>query len=164
MLKIVDKTRRYIMRKAFLSLLLVLTTVLSSIASEKVVYIDIKKVFIQSKAGVDIKNYLQKKADEARNYIQTKASLVDKNNPQAMQELQQEAMKKQQEINELQQRIVNKFTNFIKNAVDEFAKKNGYELVVDKQAVLFGQDKYDKTKEFLTFFDEKYQKEKPKFE
>ena len=151
------------MRKAFLSLLLVLTTVLSSIASEKVVYIDMKKVFIQSKAGVDIKNYLQKKADEAKNYIQTKASLVDKNNPQAMQELQQEAMKKQQEINKLQQRMLNKFTNFIKNAVHEFAKKNGYELVVDKQAILFGQDKYDKTKEFLTFLDEKYQKEKPKF-
>jgi len=152
------------MKRFVFVFLFVLSVFTLSVANEKVVYIDIKKVFMDSKAGIDIKNYLQKKADEARNYIQTKASLIDKNNPQAMQELQQEAMQKQQEINELQQRVVSKFTDFIKNAVDEFAKKNGYELVVDKQAVLFGQDKYDKTKEFLTFFDEKYQKEKPKFE
>lgn len=151
--------------KKFLSLF-VLTLFFSifTYASEKVVYIDIKKVFMESKAGIDVKNYIQKKADEARNYIQTKASLIDRNNPKAMQELQQEAMQKQKEINDLQQRIINKFTNFIKGAITEFAKKNGYELVVDKQAVLFGQDKYDKTKDFLKFFDEKYQKEKPKFE
>ncbi len=152
------------MTKFLLSLIFALSIVLPSLAKEKVVYIDIKEVFMESKAGIDVKNYIQKKADEARNYIQTKASLANQNDPKAMQELQQEAMQKQQEINELQQRIVTKFTDFIKNAVNEFAKKNGYELVVDKQAVLFGQDKYDKTKDFLKFFDEKYQKEKPKFE
>ncbi len=149
------------MRKFFLAVLLLFVSI--SYAAEKVVYIDMQKIFTQSKAGLDIKSILQKKAEEAKAEIQSKSDLINKNDPKAMQQLQMEAMQKQKELQALQQKLVANFANFIKKAVDGFAKKNGYQLVIDKQAVLSGKENLDKTQQFLQFLDKKYEKEKPDF-
>jgi len=152
------------MKKFTLAFFVFMAIFVNVFAGEKVVFVDTQKVFTQSKAGVDIKNMLEKKAEEAKNYIQTKASLVNQNDPKAMQELQQEAMKKQQELQQLQQRVVSKFAEFIKSSLNEFAKQKGYQIVVDKQAVLYGKEKYDITDEFLQYINKKYETQKPKFE
>ncbi len=150
--------------KKILSILLTTVFILNfSFAAEKIVYLDTQKVFTQSKAGIDLKNALQKKADELRSEIQAKAATINNKDQLAMQQLQQEAIQKQQEIQRLQQKAVNKFANFVKKAVEEWAKSKGYELVIDGQAVLYSKPEYDKTREFLKYLNEKYAKEKPNF-
>ncbi len=151
------------MKKLLFALLFSVFIINISFSAEKIVYLDTQKVFTQSKAGIDVKTLLQQKAEKARAEIQAKASTVKKNDQLAMQQLQQEAMQKQQEIQKLQQKAVENFANFVKKAVEEWAKSKGYELVIDGQAVLYGKENYDKTAEFLKFLDEKYAKEKPDF-
>jgi outer membrane protein len=151
------------MKKALLSFLLSIFVVSLTFAAEKIVYIDTQKVFTESKAGIDLKTALQQKAEKARSEIQSKAATIQQNDQIAMQKLQQEAMEKQQEIQDLQQNAVEKFANFVKEAVEQWAKSKGYELVIDGQAVLYGKQNYDKTDEFLKFLNDKYAKEKPDF-
>ena len=151
------------MKKLLFTLLLSVFFVNISFSAEKIVYLDTQKVFTQSKAGIDLKTALQQKAEKARAEIQAKAATVKQNDQLAMQQLQQEAMQKQQEIQKLQQKAVSNFANFVKKSVREWAKSKGYELVIDGQAVLYGKENYDKTAEFLKFLDEKYAKEKPDF-
>lgn len=151
------------MKKFLLTLLFSAFLINFSFSAEKIVYLDTQKVFTQSKAGIDLKTALQQKAEKARAEIQAKASTIKQNDQLAMQQLQQEAMQKQQEIQKLQQKAVENFANFVKKAVEQWAKSKGYELVVDGQAVLYGKENYDKTTEFLKFLDEKYAKEKPDF-
>ena len=151
------------MKKLLFTLLLSVFFVNISFSAEKIVYLDTQKVFTQSKAGIDLKTALQQKAEKARAEIQAKAATVKQNDQIAMQQLQQEAMQKQQEIQKLQQKAVSNFANFVKKSVREWAKSKGYELVIDGQAVLYGKENYDKTAEFLKFLDEKYAKEKPDF-
>ncbi|RMD47728.1 MAG: OmpH family outer membrane protein [Aquificota bacterium] len=148
-----------------LSFVILLLLVFSgfSFASEKIVFINTQKLFTQSKAGIDLKNAIQKRAEKARSEIQSKAATMNQNDQVAMQKLQQEAIQKQQELQKLQQDAIGKFADFVKKAVEEFAKKNGYELVIDGQAILYGKENYDKTDELIKFLDEKYAKEKPVF-
>jgi len=151
------------MKKISFIVLFLLVSLGLSLASERIVFVDTQKLFTQSKAGIDLKNAIQEKAEKARSEIQSKAATVNQNDQIAMQKLQQEAMQKQQELQKLQQEAIGKFADFVKKAVEEFAKKNGYELVIDGQAVLYGKENYDKTDELIKFLDEKYAKEKPAF-
>ena len=151
------------MKKISFIVLFLLVSLGLSLASERIVFVDTQKLFTQSKAGIDLKNAIQEKAEKARSEIQSKAATVNQNDQIAMQKLQQEAMQKQQELQKLQQEAIGKFADFVKKAVEEFAKKNGYELVIDGQAVLYGKENYDKTDELIKFLDEKYAKEKPTF-
>lgn len=151
------------MKKFVLSIFTIFVLAVSSFAEGKIAYIDVQKVFTQSKAGIDLKAKLQSIANKAKSEIQSKAATINQKDQVAMQKLQQEIIQKQQELQKIQQQSVEKFADFVRKSVNEFANKNGYELVVDSQAVLYGKKKYDKTEDFIKYLDNKYQKEKPEF-
>ena len=136
------------MKKVLLSVLLLMFTVSLSFA-QQIVFIDIKTIVEKSEAG-----------KEAQKFIETKAKLIKQGDMKAQQELQQLAQQKQQELVKRRQEIIQDFMGKVEEALNKFAKKNNFLLVLDKQAVLYGKPELDKTDEFLKFFNEEYKKGK----
>ncbi len=147
------------MKKVLLSVLLLMFTVSLSFA-QQIVFIDIKTIVEKSEAGKQAQAILEKEAKEAQKFIETKAKLIKQGDMKAQQELQQLAQQKQQELVKRRQEIIQDFMGKVEEALNKFAKKNNFLLVLDKQAVLYGKPELDKTDEFLKFFNEEYKKGK----
>ncbi len=121
-------------------------------AGEKLAVIDIQKVVEQSKAGKEAQQLLEKQARMAQQEIQAKAQAGNQQEAQAL------AAKKQQELMQKRQELIEKFMDTVQKALEKFAKQNGYQIVLDKQAVLYNKPEFDKTQDFINFFDKEYSK------
>jgi len=136
--------------------LLVLSVFIFSFANavEKIAVIDIQKVVEQSKAGKEAQQLLEKQARMAQQEIQAKAQAGNQQEAQAL------AAKKQQELMQKRQQLIERFMNTVQNALRSYAKQRGYQLVLDKQAILYNKPEFDKTEDFINFFNKEYAKGK----
>ncbi len=123
-----------------------------SIAAEKIAVIDIQKVVQESVAGKEAQQILEKQARMAQQEVQTKAQQKGQEEAQAL------AVQKQQELMQKRQELIEKFMKKVQNTLEKFSKENGYKLVFDKQSILYSKDIYDKTDEFIKFFNKEYSK------
>ncbi len=121
----------------------------------KVAFIDMQYVLKNSLAGKEVQNTLDKKVEQLKKELEKKQS-TEKD----QQKLQQFMLEKQRELNQLRQKMADKFMKLLEGAVKEFSKKNGYDLILDKTPVIYGNKKLNKTKEFLNFFNNYYKKHK----
>lgn len=96
----------------------------------------------------------KKKAEQLRNPMlsdsakaEVEKELVDIQNRfvEGQQKLRGEAMQSQQQLSELEGRLLKTQTEDLKKKIEAFAAKNGYDLVVDKSAALFSKDGLDVT-------------------
>jgi outer membrane protein len=67
----------------------------------------------------------------------------------AQQKLRAEAMRSQQDIGDLEARLLKAQTADIRKRVKEFAESNGYDMVLDSQAAVFAKKSFDVTDEIL---------------
>ncbi len=123
-----------------------------SIAAEKIAVIDIQKVVQESVAGKEAQQILEKQARIAQQEVQAKAQQKGQEEAQAL------AVQKQQELMQKRQELIEKFMKKVQNTLEKFSKENGYKLVFDKQSILYSKDIYDKTDEFIKFFNKEYSK------
>lgn len=88
-------------------------------------------------------------ADKAKAEIEKKIVDIQNRFISAQQKLRGEAMRSQQDLSDLEARLLKTQTSDIRKRVGEFAGKNGYDLIVESQAALFSKDAFDVTDELL---------------
>ncbi|ACO04043.1 MULTISPECIES: OmpH family outer membrane protein [Persephonella] len=124
-----------------------------SLAEDGIVYIDIQKVVSQSAAGKEAQSVLEREAQKFQEEIQKKQQAGE-----TQSQLQAYAAEKQQELMKKRQELAEKFMRLLQENIQKFSKEKGYTLVVDKQSLLYANPKYDRTDEFLKYFDKNYKK------
>ncbi len=65
------------------------------------------------------------------------------------QRLRSEAMRSQQDIQDLEARLLKTTTADLKKRISDFAKENGYTLILDVAAAIYAEDSYDVTDQVL---------------
>jgi Skp family chaperone for outer membrane proteins len=88
-------------------------------------------------------------ADKAKAEIEKK--IVEHQNKfiAAQQKLRSEAMRSQQDLADLEARLLKAQTADIRKRIGDFAKDKGYDMVFDSQAAVFCKDGFDVTDEIL---------------
>ncbi|WP_457625518.1 OmpH family outer membrane protein [Persephonella sp.] len=122
-----------------------------SFASEKIVFIDIQKVVVSSKAGISAQAELESQAKKFKEEIEKKQKAGESES-----QIRAFAEEKQKELMQKRQKIAEKFMKTLQKAVTEFAKNKGYKLILDKNSLLYGKPELDVTEDFLKYFDENY--------
>lgn len=88
-------------------------------------------------------------ADKAKGDIEKKIVDIQGKFLAAQQKFRGEAMRSQQDLADLEARLLKTQTADIRKRVGDFAKANGYDLIMDSQAALFSKDAFDVTDELL---------------
>ncbi|SNZ11624.1 periplasmic chaperone for outer membrane proteins Skp [Persephonella hydrogeniphila] len=122
-----------------------------SFAAEKIVFIDIQKVVVSSKAGISAQAELESQAKKFKEEIEKKQKAGESES-----QIRAFAEEKQKELMQKRQKIAEKFMKTLQKAISEFAKSKGYKLVLDKNSLLYGKPELDVTQDFLKYFDENY--------
>ncbi|WP_457642407.1 OmpH family outer membrane protein [Persephonella sp.] len=141
------------MFRTIFSFLTVLFVLGFSAAQDQIVYIDIQKVVSQSAAGKEAQAALEKEAKAFQEELKKKQEAGE-----TQAQLQAYVTEKQQELMKKRQLLAEKFMNILQEIIKKYSKEKGYSLVVDKQSLLYANPKYDKTDEFLKYFDQNYKK------
>ncbi len=141
------------MFRKLLTVLVFLSFIGISTAGDEIVYIDIQKVVSESTAGKEAQSLLENEAKEFQKELQKKQEAGE-----SQTELQAFAAEKQQELMKKRQDLAEKFMSLLQQNILKFSKEKGYALVVDKQSLLYANPKYDKTEEFLQYFNKNYKK------
>ena len=68
----------------------------------------------------------------------------------AQQKLRNEAMESQKKLQEFESRLLKITTEDIRKRVNEFADKNGYDLIIESTVTAFAKKSFDVTDEILT--------------
>lgn len=88
-------------------------------------------------------------ASKAKADIEKKIVDVQNKFISGQQKLRAEAMRSQQDLSDLEARLLKAQTADIRKRVGEYAESKGYDLVVDSQAAVFGKKNFDITDEVL---------------
>lgn len=88
-------------------------------------------------------------AQAAKTKIETDIAQVQAKFMTAQQKLRNEAMHNQQELSDLEARLLKAQAEDLKKRIATFAEKNGYDLVIDSSAALFAKKGLDVTDEIL---------------
>lgn len=120
---------------------------------------DYKKKLDKMKSEVEaIQEEGKKLSDQARNPMlsanarqKLEKDLVDVQNRflAGQQRLRSEAMRSQQDLQELEARLLKTATADIRKRVDGFAAKSGYDFVFDSAAAVFARKSFDVTDDIL---------------
>ena len=116
---------------------------------------DYQKRLDQMKSELDsIQDEGRKLADEYRNPMLAQAAKtkiendlgeIQKRFMEKQQFLRNEAMRNQQDLADLEARLLKAQAEDIKKRVDVFAKKTGWDMILDSTATIFAKDVYDVT-------------------
>ena len=94
-------------------------------------------------------------AAAAKSKIEADIGNVQKRYIAAQQRMREEAMRNRQELADLEARLLKAQADDIRKRVEEYAKKNGYDLVIDKSATIHSAKTLDVTDEVLKAMDAK---------
>ena len=111
-------------------------------------------------------NKIGKKLEEQKNKIVTQKNILKK---EELDNLVIEYEKEVKKFNELRKKKKNEFNNFSINSkkkiidllnplITTYLKKESIQLLLQKDRIIFGDDKLDITKDILKIFDDKYKK------
>ncbi|MDD3295849.1 MAG: OmpH family outer membrane protein [Candidatus Omnitrophica bacterium] len=140
----------------------------------KIGYVDIFKVFNEYKKTKDYDKKLETQKNEAEKQLDKKKQELEKlQNKLSL--LKEEEQKKQQEVmakevkayRELERKVfvdvkkerdekMKEIIDDINAIVDDYAKKNSFSLIVNKNAVLYGDKVMDITSDILKIANKKY--------
>ena len=147
-------------------------------ASSNVKFIDINFIISNSISGKNLSQIIEKKnkqivaeiskigkkLEEQKNKIMTQKNILKK---EELDNLVNEYEKEVKKFNELRKKKKNEFNNFSINSkkkiidllnplITTYLKKESIQLLLQKDRIIFGDDKLDITKDILKIFDEKY--------
>ena len=114
------------------------------------------------KAQGDLQNPMLSAA--ARTEAQKKIEGIQQRFLASQQEMRQMAARYQSDLSELEARLIKIETDEIRAKINEYAKKNGYDLIADSSMLAFSKDSFDVTDAILKMFgvDPAKRKEKAK--
>jgi len=149
-------------------------------ASSNVKFIDINFIISNSISGKNLSQIIEKKnkqivaeiskigkkLEEQKNKIMTQKNILKK---EELDNLVNEYEKEVKKFNELRKKKKNEFNNFSINSkkkiidllnplITTYLKKESIQLLLQKDRIIFGDDKLDITKDILKIFDDKYKK------
>ena len=149
-------------------------------ASSNVKFIDINFIISNSISGKNLSQIIEKKnnqivseiskigkkLEEQKNKIVTQKNILKK---EELDNLINEYEKEVKKFNELRKKKRNEFNNFSINSkkkiidllnplITTYLKKESIQLLLQKDRIIFGDDKLDITKDILKIFDDKYKK------
>ena len=149
-------------------------------ASSNVKFIDINFIINNSISGKNLSQIIEKKnkqivaeiskigkkLEEQKNKIMTQKNILKK---EELNNLVNEYEKEVKKFNELRKKKRNEFNNFSINSkkkiidllnplITTYLKKESIQLLLQKDRIIFGDDKLDITKDILKIFDDKYKK------
>ena len=149
-------------------------------ASSNVKFIDINFIISNSISGKNLSQIIEKKnkqiiaeiskigkkLEEQKNKIVTQKNILKK---EELNNLVNEYEKEVKKFNELRKKKRNEFNNFTINSkkkiidllnplITTYLKKESIQLLLQKDRIIFGDDKLDITKDILKIFDDKYKK------
>ena len=149
-------------------------------ASSNVKFIDINFIISNSISGKNLSEIIEKKnkqivaeiskigkkLEEQKNKIVTQKNILKK---EELDNLVNEYEKEVKKFNELRKKKRNEFNNFSINSkkkiidllnplITTYLKKESIQLLLQKDRIIFGDDKLDITKDILKIFDDKYKK------
>jgi len=149
-------------------------------ASSNVKFIDINFIISNSISGKNLSQIIEKKnnqivseiskigkkLEEQKNKIVTQKNILKK---EELNNLVNEYEKEVKKFNELRKKKRNEFNQFSINSkkkiidllnplITTYLKKESIQLLLQKDRIIFGDDKLDITKDILKIFDDKYKK------
>ena len=149
-------------------------------ANSNVKFIDINFIISNSISGKNLSQIIEKKnkqivaeiskigkkLEEQKNKIVTQKNILKK---EELNNLVNEYEKEVKKFNELRKKKRNEFNNFSINSkkkiidllnplITTYLKKESIQLLLQKDRIIFGDDKLDITKDILKIFDDKYKK------
>ena len=149
-------------------------------ASSNVKFIDINFIINNSISGKNLSQIIEKKnkqivaeiskigkkLEEQKNKIVTQKNILKK---EELDNLVNEYEKEVKKFSELRKKKRNEFNNFSINSkkkimdllnplITSYLKKESIQLLLQKDRIIFGDDKLDITKDILKIFDDKYKK------
>ena len=149
-------------------------------ASSNVKFIDINFIISNSISGKNLSQIIEKKnkqivaeiskigkkLEEQKNKIMTQKNILKK---EELDNLVNEYEKEVKKFNELRKKKRNEFKQFSINSkkkiidllnplITTYLKKESIQLLLQKDRIIFGDDKLDITKDILKIFDDKYKK------
>ena len=149
-------------------------------ASSNVKFIDINFIISNSISGKNLSQIIEKKnnqivaeiskigkkLEEQKNKIVTQKNILKK---EELDNLVNEYEKEVKKFNELRKKKRNEFNHFSINSkkkiidllnplITTYLKKESIQLLLQKDRIIFGDDKLDITKDILKIFDDKYKK------
>ncbi|MCM8833223.1 MAG: OmpH family outer membrane protein, partial [Candidatus Omnitrophica bacterium] len=72
-----------------------------------------------------------------------------------IQELSKKYLETKQRLDERGKALENQIFENIKKAISQYAKKNGYSIIVDSRMILYGENAVDLTDEIIKLLNEK---------
>lgn len=84
-------------------------------------------------------------AQAAKTKIENDLTDVQKRFMEKQQVLRNEAMRNQQDLTDLESRLLKAQADDIKKRIEAFAKKTGWDMILDSSATLFAKDVFDVT-------------------
>lgn len=143
--------------KNFFWLFVVMVVFAGVSKAAEIVFIDVQAIVNQSKAGKDAQAVLEEAGKKAQAEVEAKQKNL-KNDQKSQEEFQAFAINKQQEVLKKRDELLQKFMKLVQESLESYGKSKGYQIIIDKQAVLYGKPELDKTNEFLKYFDANYEK------
>lgn len=152
------------------------TSFLSFSEELKIGYVDILKVFNEYQKTKDYDKNLEQKKEEAeknldpkREAIKKMQSRLDVLKEEERQKEVEKIKKEAQEYQELERKTfidikkerdekMKEIIEDIDKIIDEYAKKNGFNLIINENAVLYGDKVMDVTLDILKIANTKYRK------
>ncbi|MCX7917035.1 MAG: OmpH family outer membrane protein [bacterium] len=145
--------------------------------SSKIGYVDIKKVFDNYEEAKKIEENFKKEVDEAQKSLDKLQEEVKKMQDEyekkknlmkpeeqtkkenelrvKIQELSKKWMETKQKLDEKGKNLEAQIFEDIKKAISDYAKKNGYYMVVDSRLILYGESAVDLTDEVIKLINKK---------
>ncbi len=149
-------------------------------ANEKIVFIDIDYIYLNSIVGKKINSEIKKKTKELENQFNKDKKTVDDNkdklskqkNVLSEEEFQKKIKelendiksfnnsisKKNNDIIKFKENAKNKFLGELNTILQNYAKQNSLDLIISKNNILLGKNNLDVTKAILLIFDKEIKK------
>ena len=162
----------------FIFFLLILTK--SAFSEEKIVFIDINFIFINSDAGKDIKTQIKKKNNDLQleiNEFKTKIEskrkkIISQKNVLSVEEYNKKVInlekeitdmnslisKKKNELNIFQKSIENNFSKNLNKIIEKFSVENSIDIILNKENLLMAKKNLDITQPVFSIFNERIKK------
>tara|TARA_A100001388_G_C28758312_1_gene496244 strand:- start:321 stop:845 length:525 start_codon:yes stop_codon:yes gene_type:complete len=160
--------------RVILSLFILLFST-QSIAEDKILFIDIEYVYINSVAGKKVSEFIvkeRKKIDkDFSNYKkeidEEKTKLMNQKNILSKEEFQKNTLSLQNKVNDLNKELTKKnnelikyqnsakieFSQKLRSIVASYAKENSISMIIKKNNILIGKNELDATKDILVLVD-----------
>lgn len=163
--------------RRFITVLIVgilsLSTVISGECAEvtgKIGYVDVTEAFSEYEKTKESDKLLKKKEKEARmeemateiKRLQNELALSSQKGRQGKQKIIDEKLKKfselQIDLRRERDKMVREILQEIDKAIEEYARKEGYSIILHNKVLLYGDERADLTDEIVKILNQRYKK------